>query len=117
MASPERFTDGRLDYGVIETQRSYGKKTGEVFQVVGWMFFNYMNIRQSDQELTEGTDQVIDLKVKTRYINNVSKNSHKVQIENEVTSEKETYDIYMVDFDKDKRYLFWYLSKVGRNDS
>lgn len=105
---PEKFTDGILRFGVIKTKRYQGKKIGEEFQETGHLFFNKMSVRQSDYELLAGTDQNIDLKVKTFFILGVSKESHKVQINNE------EYDIYMLDSDADDKYLYWYLTKAGR---
>jgi len=55
----------------------------------------------------------LDLKVKTRLppsFKNVKKTSLKAKIENLV------YDVITVDWDNDKRYLYFYLQEVGVAD-
>lgn len=106
---PEQFNDGLLQYGVIETERENGKKIGEKFNRVGKLYFNRMTIRQSDYDLQEGaTSQGIDLKVKTYFVKDVSKDAHQVLIGDT------KFNIYQIDADNDDKYLYWYLSKEGR---
>lgn len=106
---PEQFNDGLLQYGVIEIERENGKKIGEKFNRVGKLYFNRMTIRQSDYDLQEGaTSQGIDLKVKTYFVKDVSKDAHQVLIGDT------KFNIYQIDADNDDKYLYWYLSKEGR---
>ena len=110
MRGIEMLNDGLLEFGVIETKRVNGKKTGQMFRPVYPLYFNRQTVRQSDIEIADATGQTIDLKVKTLYVKGVSKGSHKVKIDNAF------YDIYLIDSDPDNKYLYWYLSKVDRND-
>lgn len=105
--TPERLNDGLLFFGTIKTIREKGKKTGESFEQKGRLFFNELTIRQQDVDVSgTATDQSVDLKVKTYYMDGVNK-SHKVLIGTDL------YDIYMLDKDINNEYFFWYLAKVG----
>lgn len=107
---PERFTDGKMFFGTIKTERVNGKKVGEVFNVFGELYFNRMTIRQSDYSIESASEQTIDLKIKTFFTRGISKNSHKVLIGEEM------FDIYSIDSDVEEKYNYWYLTKVGRFD-
>lgn len=103
----ERFNHGLLEYGKVETVRNATKKIiGETFNADGELYYNFYNIRQSDNEVYGTTDQAVDLKVKTFYIPSVNK-SQKVLLNGDV------YNITSIDPTADRRYMFWYLSKVG----
>ena len=108
---PESFNDGLLEFGKTATQRDeHAKIIGDGFERFGELFFNYQTIRQSDFEQYGTTDLSVDLKVKTYYTPNVEK-SHKVIINDSI------YEITGIDPDKERIYLYWYLSKVGELDA
>ncbi|SFH68639.1 phage head closure protein [Pisciglobus halotolerans] len=103
----ERFNDGLLEFGRTETVRNAEKKIiGERFILNGSLFFNYTTIRQVDFDFYGTHDKTVDLKVKTFYVKGIEE-SHKVLIDEVL------YDITDTDPTTDRRYLFWYLQRVG----
>jgi len=103
-----QLNDGFLNYGVIVTERDSQTKAkkGEAFQTRGSLAFSFESIRQQDTEVYSTNETTLDLKVKTYYTSGLTK-SHKVLLENE------TYSIIQMDPTKDRRYIYWYLMKVG----
>ena len=103
----EPLNDGVAEYGSINTVRdNNGKKKGEEFTSLGFLFFNYASIRQGDIEFYGAKDITVDLKIKTYFANDVQK-SHKVKFDNEV------YEVISLDPDIKRTYMYWYLTKVG----
>ena len=103
----EPLNDGVVEYGSIETLRNdEGKKKGEEFTSLGFLFFNYAGIRQGDIDFYGNLDKTVDLKVKTFFAKDVQK-SHKVKFEDEV------YEVIALDPDIKRKYMYWYLTKVG----
>jgi SPP1 family predicted phage head-tail adaptor len=107
----ETFNDGFLSYGHKQTQRSTtGKRIGEVFTEEGKLAFKEMSCRDSDYQMAGIMGVSLDLKVKTLYppsFRNINKSKLKVVIDNV------EYDVIKVDPDAEKRYLYFYLQKVG----
>lgn len=110
----EVFNDGFLQYGYDTTQRNgRGKRIGEVFSSKGKLAFQELSARDEDLILASSMGASLDLKIKTRYppsFRNISISNLKCIIE------KEKYDAIKVDRDKNKRYLYFYLQKVGVRD-
>lgn len=107
----ERLIDGLLSYGKTETIRdSKRKQIGEKFNSKGDLYFNYKSIRQSDYDLYGTTDQSLDLKIYSFFDKDVEK-SHKVLIE------KTLYNVTKIDPTNDRKYMYWYLTKVGDLDA
>ena len=103
----ERFNDGLIKYGKTETVRDSTKKVvGESFKSDGELYYNFYNIRQSDNEVYGTNDLSVDIKIKTYFIESVKK-SQKVLLDGDV------YNITSIDPTADRRYMFWYLSKAG----
>lgn len=61
--------------------------------------------RQQDLEFAEASSRTLNVKVKTRFYNNL-KNEYKVTIENTL------YDIIYIDEDRKNRELYFYLEEV-----
>lgn len=103
----EPLNDGVAEYGSIKTVRNKeGKKIGEEFTSLGFLFFNYASIRQGDIEFYGAKDVTVDLKIKTYFARDVQK-SNKIKFENEV------YEVIAIDPDMKRTYMYWYLTKVG----
>lgn len=107
----ETFNDGMLQYGYSKTTRSEsGKDIGKIFSAEGKLAFRELSCRDRDYELAGSLDSKLDRKVKTLsppWFRNVSTTKLKVVIE---THE---YDVIEVDSDPGRRYLFFYLQRVG----
>jgi hypothetical protein len=106
----EVFNDGFLFYGYDTTQRVNGKKVGEEFTQEGKLAFQLMSARDQDLQLAGSMNAKLDLKVKTLFppsFRKVTKSNLKCVIDSV------KYDVIHVDWDTDKRYLFFYLQEVG----
>ncbi|MFC0525779.1 phage head-tail adapter protein [Pontibacillus salicampi] len=108
------FNDGFLYYGHDETQRnSTGKRIGDKFIQNGMLAYQLMDGREEDYEMANTQGNSLDLKVKTPFppsFYNVPKTNLKVYIEDI------EYHVITVDFDRGRRFLFFYLQEVGVAD-
>lgn len=105
----KNFNDGLLFYGDFKTSRDEktGSKTGKkVFISKGDAFFEFENIRQDDFNQFEGKRNKTNLKVSTYFLPGVEE-SLKVKIENSL------YEINKIDVTKDRKLMYWYLTKLG----
>lgn len=124
----ERFNDGYMTYGYTTTQRSgSGKRMGSDFQDEGKLAFRLLNHRDQDYELASTMGSQLDLKVKCllpppvksnrvdqtlpTLFSNGMKNLRKSKIK--VRIDRVIYDVITVDFDSNRRYIFFYLQEVG----
>jgi len=107
----ETFNDGFLSYGHnVVLRNSTGKRTGESFTEKGKLAFKLVSVRDQDYELAGSMNASLDLKVKTPFppsFRNVTRSNLKC------VSENVLYDVIKVDWDSNKRYLYFYLQKVG----
>jgi len=106
----EVFNDGFLIYGHDTTKREKGKRVGEVFNPEGKLAFKLLSAREQDYDLAGSKGSTLDLKVKTLYppsFRNVKKTNLKCLIDSV------KYEVIHVDWDNDKRYLYFYLQEVG----
>lgn len=110
----EVFNDGFLTYGRSKTNRdNSGKRIGEVFTAEGKLSFKLMSARAEDYEMAYSTGTTLDQKIKTRFppsFRNIKKTNLKVRIDST------EYDVINVDWDSEKRYLYFYLQEVGEVD-
>ncbi|WP_130806516.1 phage head closure protein [Senegalia massiliensis] len=101
----DSYCDGILEYGEIKSIFSSNrKKIGEDFISKGKLFFTLMSVRDGDLIQANNLGYVIDMKVKSPLIKNIS-SKDKVKIN------KKIYDIEKLDFDTQNVYL--YLQRVG----
>jgi hypothetical protein len=106
----EVFNDGFLTYGRDATKRIEGKRVGGQFTPEGTLAYKELSAREEDYRMADFMNASLDLKVKTMYpppFRNISKTELKCVINNA------KYDVIDVDRDADKRYLYFYLQKVG----
>lgn len=110
----EVFNDGYLYYGYDTVLRDqYKKRIGDTFEEKGKLAYQELTARDKDYYLAGMTNATLDLKLKTMYpqsFRRIAKSKLKVFIDNE------KYDVIKVDGDKNKRYLYFYLQKVGVSD-
>lgn len=105
----KNFNDGLLSYGDSKTERDEktGSKTGKkIFTSNGDAYFEFENIRQDDFTQFEGKRNKINLKVSTYFLSGVEE-SLKVKIEDNL------YEINKIDVTKDRKLMYWYLTKLG----
>jgi hypothetical protein len=107
----ETFNDGIMQYGYTKTTRSAsGKDIGKIFSPLGKLAFKELSCRDRDYELAGSLNSKLDRKIKTQFpppFRNQSKSNLKVAIEST------EYDVIEVDSDPSRRYLFFYLQRVG----
>lgn len=107
----ETFNDGFMQYGFSKTARSEsGKAVGKSFSPVGKLAYKELSCRDRDYELAGVLDSKLDRKIKTLAppsFKTISKSKLKVVVESN------EYDVIEVDTDPGRRYLFFYLQKVG----
>lgn len=109
----ESFNDGLLSYGTKETKLSAtNKPIGYTFKEQGNLFFSELSARDQDFELAKTKGKELELKIKTFYPpqlmpREIDKSDLILIIDNI------EYETFKVDSDADKKYLFWYLSKIG----
>ncbi|MGF3103655.1 head-tail adaptor protein [Rossellomorea sp. DUT-2] len=107
----ETFNDGMMQYGYTKTTRSEsGKDMGKVFSPEGKLAFKELSCRDRDYELAGALDSRLDRKIKTLsppLFRKQSNSNLKVAIESV------EYDVIEVDSDPSRRYLFFYLQRVG----
>ncbi|WP_346207617.1 phage head closure protein [Caldifermentibacillus hisashii] len=107
----ETFNDGFLLYGYDTTKRENGKRVGEEFTQEGKLAFKLMSARDQDYQLVGALNATLDLKVKTLFpprFRSIKKTKMKCVIDDV------KYDVINVDWDSDKRYLYFYLQEVGK---
>jgi hypothetical protein len=105
------FNDGFLQYGYRTINRdSKGKRIGESFNPSGKLAFQLMDAREEDYEMAGAKNASLDVKVKTPFppdFRRIKKTNLKCVIDSK------EYDVIKVDWDRSKRYLFFYLQEVG----
>ncbi|KAA0547572.1 phage head-tail adapter protein [Bacillus sp. BGMRC 2118] len=107
----ETFNDGVLQYGHKTTQRTVTKKRiGEIFTPTGTLYFKEMSYRESDYQMANTLGSRLDLKVKTPYPPSFRKNDKNKLV---VLIDGQEFETIHVDHDLAKKYLFFYLQKVG----
>lgn len=107
----DTLNDGFLKYGTKKTTRSErGKNIGGQFTEVGNLAYQEMSCRDSDYELAKVMTKVLDLKVKTLYPPSLLKEDKSKFI---ILIDDIEYDVIKVDADREKRYLYFYLQRVG----
>jgi hypothetical protein len=106
----EVFNDGFLQYGHdIPIRNERGKLIGDDFKAEGKLAFKEMSAREQDYEMVGASSSNLDLKLKTYRPPNFRKVS-KTKMKCVIDGIK--FDVIRVD-DSDKRYLYFYLQKVG----
>mgnify|MGYP000843753290 FL=1 len=107
----EPLNDGLLQYGTIVTKRDdkTKKKIGEDFQTTGSLYFSFMNINAKYDVYKVGSIQSVDIKVKCYYAPNLTR-AHKILLRGQV------YEVEQLDADRERKYLYLYLRKVGEWD-
>jgi hypothetical protein len=106
----EVFNDGFLTYGHDTTKRIGGKRVGEDFTAEGKLAYKELSARGEDHQMAGMMNASLDLKVKTMYpppFRNITKTNLKCLIDNR------KFDVIDVDWDAEKRYLYFYLQEVG----
>lgn len=108
------LNDGYLEYGHKAVKRNeHRKKIGTEFKPVGELAFSLVTARDKDYSMAHATESSLDLKVKTRFppeFNKVKKSSLSCRLEDV------EYDVIKCDWDKEKRYLYWYLQEVSSDE-
>ena len=109
----ESFNDGLLQYGTKKTKLSPTKKSiGYTFTELGALYFNELSARDQDYDLAKTKGKELELKIKTFYPPQLTPRSQD-KSDLIIIIDGIEYEIFKVDSDADKKYLFWYLSKVG----
>lgn len=107
----EVFNDGFLEFGHDTVLRNeYRKRIGEQFVPKGKLAYKELSARDQDYQMAGLNNASLDLKLKTMFpppFRNISKSKLKCVIDNV------KYDVIKADGDSDKRYLYFYLQKVG----
>lgn len=108
MKKLKNFNDGLLEYGTSKVDRDItGSKTGKkVFSNLGDAFFEFESIRQDDFIQYDAERNKTHLKVSTYFLPGVEK-ATTVKIEDTV------YELNKIDPTKDRREMYWYLTKLG----
>lgn len=106
----EELNSGRLFYGTKQTLRDKNKKfISSEFVESGKLYFKIKQFKFDDFKMYFGIDSKVDMKVKTYYVKDLSKN-HLIRIDNDY------YDIITIDVDSQKKYAYLYLQKRGGID-
>ena len=90
----------KTDFGAKENTQSKDNLT-----LIVKLAYEECSKRQQDLEFAESNSRSLNMKVKTRFYNNM-KNEYKVIIENIL------YDIIYIDEDRKNRELYFYLEEV-----
>lgn len=107
------LNDGFLEYGKQEVVRNQQRKReGTIFNPTGHLAFSLVSARDKDYSMAYATESTLDLKVKTRYPPDfkAKKSNLSCRIDSVV------YDVIKCDWDKEKRYLYWYLQEVSSDE-
>lgn len=105
------FNDGLLSYGYTKVKLGEGnKRIGKEFQEEGTLFFEELHSREQDYQKFLTMGKSLSMKVRTQYppfFKKISKADMTVFID------EDCYEVIDVNSDKEKIFLYWYLSKVG----
>lgn len=109
------LNDGYLTYGYRVIKRNeQRKRIGTKFEPVGELAFSIVSARESDIEIAQSYGKSLDLKVKTWFPPNFNKikKTDMVCVVNDIE-----HDVIRSDWDKERRYIYWYLQEVGSSES
>ena len=104
------YNDGYIRiYEEIPVKTDFGAKENiqsrENLNLIVKLAYEECSKRQQDLEFAEANSRSLNIKVKTRFYDNL-KNDYKVTIENVL------YDIIYIDVDRKNRELYFYLEEV-----
>lgn len=110
MSKKSNYNDGYIRvYEEIPIKANFGAKENikskDNLKFIVKLAYEECSKRQQDLEFAESSSRSLNLKVKTRFYNNL-KNDYKVIIENIL------YDIIYIDEDRKNRELYFYLEEV-----
>jgi hypothetical protein len=109
----ETFNDGILKYGISKTERTANRKnTKKVFNEIGKLKYRVLSARDSDYLACGALGSSLDLKVKTPMPPSLRT---KILSDYKVVLNNEEYEV--IKGDRDKFYLYFYLSRVGVNSN
>lgn len=106
----KNYNDGYIRvYEELPTRTGFGAKENikskDNLKLIVKLAYEECSKRQQDLEFAEASSRSLNIKVKTRFYNNL-KNEHKIVIENTL------YDIIYIDEDRKNRELYFYLEEV-----
>ena len=110
MSKKSNYNDGYVRvYEEIPVKANFGAKENikskDNLKFIVKLAYEECSKRQQDLEFAEASSRSLNIKVKTRFYNNL-KNDYKVIIENIL------YDIIYIDEDRKNRELYFYLEEV-----
>lgn len=110
MSKKSNYNDGYVRvYEEIPVKANFGAKENikskDNLKFIVKLAYEECSKRQQDLEFVEASSRSLNIKVKTRFYNNL-KNDYKVIIENIL------YDIFYLDEDRKNRELYFYLEEV-----
>lgn len=110
MSKKSNYNDGYVRvYEEIPVKNNFGAKENikskDNLKFIVKLAYEECSKRQQDLEFAEASSRSLNIKVKTRFYNNL-KNEHKIVIENTL------YDIIYIDEDRKNRELYFYLEEV-----
>ena len=110
MSKKSNYNDGYVRvYEEIPVKSNFGAKENikskDNLKFIVKLAYEECSKRQQDLEFAEASSRSLNMKVKTRFYNNL-KNDYKVIIENIL------YDIFYIDEDRKNRELYFYLEEV-----
>lgn len=110
MSKKSNYNDGYVRvYEEIPIKTDFGAKENvkskDNLKFIVKLAYEECSKRQQDLEFAESSSRTLNVKVKTRFYNNL-KNDYKIIIENTL------YDIIYIDEDRKNRELYFYLEEV-----
>ena len=104
------YSDGYIRvYEEIPVKANFGAKENikskDNLKFIVKLAYEECSKRQQDLEFAEASSRTLNIKVNTRFYNNL-KNDYKITIENTL------YDIVYIDEDRKNRELYFYLEEV-----
>lgn len=110
MNKKSNYNDGYIRvYEEIPQKANFGAKENikskDNLKFIVKLAYEESSKRQQDLEFAESSSRSLNVKLKTRFYNNL-KNEYKVIIENTL------YDIIYIDEDRKNRELYFYLEEV-----
>ena len=110
MSKKSNYNDGYVRvYEEIPVKTNFGAKENikskDNLKFIVKLAYEECSKRQQDLEFAEANSRSLNIKVKTRFYNNL-KNDYKVIIENIL------YDIFYIGEDRKNRELYFYLEEV-----
>lgn len=103
----ETYNDGFIYYGLIKIKRNSKKeKIGEEIEIIGKRPFEYVNIRDSDNNIADSLGYTIDKKIKIP-LSELPENI-KIKVNNDNT----LYEVKKRD-SSDNKNIYLYLQKVS----